>query len=447
MSAIDLEQSTGWAIWKISSPVVLSSMLFTFQTTVDMFWVGRLGKLDLAAVSLAGSLLGVFQTMAGLISAGTLATCARFAGADNRRGVQESLFHSLLLSAVLAEVVAVVTVPFSRELLNIFGAETRVVELGAPFLRILLIALVLQFPGVALASVFQALGDTRTPMWIAIVANAVNLVLDPFLIFGWVGLPRLGIVGAAIATAASQLIALAMLLGLLQRRGLVVLRQPIRLHIFKTLLRIGTPASLTAITRPLTGMLLFRILTSFGSAAVAAFGVGLRILNIMYIYLQGLGSACQSLVGQNLGAGRPEGAERVARRVQVIAVSLQLVVLTVLFVLAPGVVRIFNRDADIVRYGVSYLRVLSPFLVLLGLSNAWSGTQYGAGDTRPTAVAALIANWLVKIPLAYILSRMIALGIVGVWLGIGISVVIETVILGITYYRGGWRHREIVWHS
>ena len=424
---------------------MLSSVLFTFQTTVNMFWVGHLGKLEMAAVSLAGSVLGVFQTLNVLISAGTLATCARFAGAENRKGIQESVFHSLILSIALAGVIAGVTAPIAHRLLSLFGAEPRVVELGTGFLTILLVALILQFTGGALAATFQALGDTRTPMWIAIGTNLFNLVLDPLLIFGWLGFPKLGIVGAAVATASSQLIAVVLLFIVLSRRGLIVLRQRVQPKLFATLLSIGAPASLQAITRPLTGMLLFRVVTSFGSAAVAAFGVGLRILNIMYIYLQGLGAACQSLVGQSLGARRPEVAERVARRVQVIAVGLQLVVLLALFILAPSVIRIFNKDSDIIRYGVSYLRVLAPFLILLGLSTAWSGTQYGAGDTKPTAIAAVVANWLVKIPLAYILSRMITVGLSGVWLGIGISIVVEAVILGITYYRGGWRKKEIVW--
>jgi Na+-driven multidrug efflux pump len=205
------------------------------------------------------------------------------------------------------------------------------------------------------------------------------------------------------------------------------------------------PASLQAITRPLTGMLMFRIVASFGSPAIAAFGVGLRILSIMYIYLNGFGMATQSLVGQNLGRGRPQTARAVAARVQFIATALQLLVLTVLFVLAPQVIRIFNADPAIIRFGTSYLRVLAPFLVLLGISTAWSGSQYGAGATRPTMIAAVLANWLVKLPLAYILSRVTSLNLSGVWLGIGASVVVETAVLGVFYFRGGWWHKEIGW--
>jgi putative MATE family efflux protein len=424
---------------------MLASVLFTFQTIVNMFWVGKLGSLELAAVALGGSTLGVFQTLAGIVAAGTLATCARFSGANDRNGVLESLSHSLVLALALGGILALAALPFSDVLLRVFGAEPKVVRLGEPFLTILLAMLPVFFVSIVLASVFQATGDTRTPMWVALGANIINLVLDPLLILGWLGFPCLGIPGAAIATAISQGLSVIALLVILARRGLLRLNLSVRFRYFAVLAGVGVPASLQAITRPLTGQLMFRIVASFGSPAIAAFGIGLRLLNIMYIYLGGLTTACQSLVGQNLGARRPEVAAKVATRVQLIALGLQLVVLTVLFALAPHVTRIFNADPVIVRYGTSYLRVIAPFLLLLGLSSAWSGAQYGAGATRPTMLAAVIANWLVKLPLAYILAGMTPLKLSGVWLGIGLSIVVETVVLGITYYRGSWRRKELAW--
>jgi putative MATE family efflux protein len=445
LSAIDLDQSTTWGIWKVSAPAMLSSVLLTFQTTVNMFWVGRLGATELAAVALAGSALGVFHTFAGMVSAGTLATCARFSGADDRGGIQESLFHSLLLGLLIAAALALPGALMGNSLLRLFGAESGVVVAGTPFLALLMAFMPAFFTSVIFSSVFQALGDTRTPMWVALGVNLVNLALDPLLILGWLHFPRLGVVGAAIATAFSQVCGAVALGLILSRRGLVRLNLPVRAQALRALLGIGVPASLQAITRPLTGMLMFRIVASFGSPAIAAFGVGLRILSIMYIYLNGFGMATQSLVGQNLGRGRPQTARAVAARVQFIATALQLLVLTVLFVLAPQVIRIFNADPAIIRFGTSYLRVLAPFLVLLGISTAWSGSQYGAGATRPTMIAAVLANWLVKLPLAYILSRVTSLNLSGVWLGIGASVVVETAVLGVFYFRGGWWHKEIGW--
>jgi len=426
---------------------MLASVLFTFQTIVNMFWVGKLGSLEMAAVSLSGSTLGVFQSLAGIVAAGTLATCARFSGANDRNGIIESLSHSLVLTFAFGGILALAAVPFSDLLLRLFGAEPKVVSLGEPFLTVLLAMLPVFFVSIVLASVFQAFGDTRTPMWVALAVNVVNLILDPLLILGWFGFPRLGILGAAIATAISQALSVVALLIILARRNLVRLNLPVRFRYFAILMGIGVPASLQAITRPLTGQLMFRIVASFGSPAIAAFGIGLRLLNIMYIYLGGLTTACQSLVGQNLGARRPEDAVRVATRVQLIALGLQLVILTALFILAPQVTRIFNADPGIVRYGTSYLRVLAPFLVIVGLSSAWSGAQYGAGDTKPTMFAAVIANWLVKLPFAYILAKMTSMRLTGVWLGIGLSIVAEAVILGITYYRGGWRRKELAWRS
>jgi putative MATE family efflux protein len=447
ISAVDITGSTGRVIWKISGPVMLSSVLFTIMSTVDMFWVGRLGHREIAAVALAGSVLGVLQALAGMVSVGTLATCARFAGADDRDGVVSSLSHSIGLSGLIGLVVALATVPFGESLMRIFGAETTVVNLGTPYLELSLIVLPSFFVSMVLAAAFQALGDTRTPMWISLVTNIVHLILDPFLILGWLGAPRLGVFGAAIATAFSQVLGMTALFWILYRKGLVALRRTLQPRVFGSLLTIGAPASLQAITRPLTGMLLFRIVTSFGTAAIAAFGVGLRILNIMYIYLNGLGAACQTLVGQNLGARRPEDALRVAGRVLKLSLFLQIGVMLVLFVWAGPFIRIFNANPDVVRYGASYLHILAGFLIVLGPSTAWSGAQFGAGATRPTMVAALAANWLVKIPLAAILSRMSTFGLAGVWLGIGVSILIEAAIVGVAYFQGGWRHKELEWRS
>jgi Na+-driven multidrug efflux pump len=194
-------------------------------------------------------------------------------------------------------------------------------------------------------------------------------------------------------------------------------------------------------------MLTMGIVTRFGTEATAAFGIGLRLLTLMYIYLGGLGSAGQTIVGQSLGQHKPELASRASHRVLWIAFLLQLAVMPVLFFLAPVLVRVFNDNPDVVRYGTQYLRVLTPMLVVVGLSTGWESAQRGAGDTKPPMVAALVSNWLIKIPVALLFARVLGLGVIGVWLGIGASIVIEAAILAVGYYRGRWLHKEIKWET
>ncbi len=422
-------------------------LLYTMLSVVDMFWVGKLGPATVAAVALAGSVLGVLFSLGQVVMVGVLATASRAAGADSRTGVRESLRHGLFLAMLGSIPLAVVGVLLSGRVLGWFGAAPDVVVAGWGYLAILLAVVPGFFAGMVLYAGFQALGDTRTPMFITFATNILNLVLDPLLIFGWFGLPRMGAAGAALATVLSQSGGLVAMAVILRRRGLVSLRGPLRRESVKTILDIGIPAGLQAITRPLTGLMMFGVATRFGTEATAAFGIGLRLLQLMYIYLGGLASAGQTLVGQSLGQKKPELALKVSHRVLWIAFLLQLAVMPVLFLLAPALVRVFNADPGVVRYGTGYLRVLAPMLVVLGFTTAWDSAQRGAGATRNPMVAALIANWGVKIPAALVFAGSLGFGVTGIWLGIGASIVVEAGILAIGYYRRRWLHKEVRWEA
>jgi putative MATE family efflux protein len=445
--AVDLSGRLGSAIWRIAWPVMTGQVLYTTLTVIDMFWVGRLGPAAVAAVALGGSVLSVFYSLGQVFTAGVLATAARAAGVDSKAGVRESLRHGLLLAVVISIPLAVVGAVMAGTVLRWFGAAPEVVRAGTGFLTILLVVLPGFFAGMVVYSGFQAVGDTRTPMFITLATNVVNLGLDPLLIFGWLGFPRLGVTGAALATVLSQSGGLVAMAVILARRGFLSLRGTVRRDALKTILGIGVPAGLQTVTRPLTGMLTMGIVTRFGTGATAAFGIGLRLLQLMYIYLGGLGSAGQTLVGQSLGRKEPGLALEVSNRVTRIAFLLQLGVLPVLFLFAPMLVRVFNSSPDVVRYGTQYLRILAPMLVMVGLSTGWESAQRGAGDTKPPMIAAVVSNWFIKIPAALLFARALGLGVAGVWLGIGASIVVEAVILGIGFYRKRWLHKEVLWEK
>jgi putative MATE family efflux protein len=412
-----------------------------------MFWVGKLGPATVAAVALSGSALSVLYSLGQAFYVGVLATASRAAGADSRTGVRESLRHGLVLAVAGSIPLAVVGAVLAGNVLGWFGAAPDVVAAGRGYLTILFAAMPGFFAGMVLYSGFQALGDTRTPMFITLWTNVVNLVLDPVMIFGWLGFPRMGAAGAAVATVACQSGGLVAMAVILHMRGLLSLRGPVRAAALKTILTIGKPAGLQSVTRPLTGMLTISIVTGFGTEPTAAFGIGLRLLMLMYIYLGGLASAGQTLVGQSLGQKNPELALRASGRVLWIAFFLQLALMPVLFVFAPLLVKVFNADPEVVRHGTSYLRVLAPMLIGVGLSTGWESAQRGAGATRVPMVAAIVSNWLVKIPAALLFTKVLGIGVVGVWLGVGASIIVEDAILAVGYYRRKWLHKEVRWEE
>jgi putative MATE family efflux protein len=447
LSSVDLSGHLGRAIWQVAWPVMTGQLLYTMLSVVDLFWVGRLGPATVAAVALGGAVVGVLYSVGQVVMVGVIATASRAAGADSRDGVRDSIRHGLLLALSGSIPLAVVGVLLSGRILAWFGAAPDVVAAGWGYLAILLAVLPGFFAGMVLYAGFQALGDTRTPMYITFVTNVVNLVLDPLLIFGWLGLPRLEATGAALATVLSQSGGLVAMAVILRRRGLLSLRGPVRREAVKTILDVGVPAGLQAITRPLTGMLMFGVATRYGTEATAAFGIGIRLLQLMYIYLGGLASAGQTLIGQSLGQKKRDLAYEVSRRVLRVAFLLQLGVMPVLFLFAPLLVRVFNADPAVVRFGTAYLRVLAPMLLVLGLSTAWDSAQRGAGATRNPMVAALIANWGIKIPAALVFAGPLGLGVTGIWFGIGFSIVIEAGILAIGYYRRRWLQKELAWEA
>lgn len=447
LSSVDLSGRLGRAIWQVAWPVMTGQLLYTMLSVVDMFWVGRLGPATVAAVALGGAVLGVLYSVGQVVMVGVLATASRAAGADSTTGVRDSLRHGLLLALLGSIPLAVAGVLLSGRILGWFGAAPDVVIAGRGYLAILLAVLPGFFAGMVVYAGFQALGDTRTPMFITFATNILNLLLDPLLIFGWLGLPRMGAAGAALATVLSQSGGLVAMAVIMRRRGLLSLRGPIRRGAVKTILDVGVPAGLQAVTRPLTGMLMFGVATRYGTEATAAFGIGIRLLQLMYIYLGGLASAGQTLVGQSLGQKKQDLAYRVSQRVLRVAFLLQLGVMPALFLLAPVLVRVFNANPEVVRFGTAYLRVLAPMLVVLGLTTGWDSAQRGAGATRNPMVAALVSNWGIKIPAALVLAGPLGFGVTGIWLGIGASIVVEAGILAIGYYRGRWLHKELAWEA
>ena len=425
---------------------MLMQLLYTALSITDMFWVGRLGAPAVAAVALGGSVLGVLFAIGQVFGVSTLALAARATGAGNRAGVVAALRHAVVPAVVVGIIIAAVGIPLAGRILVLLRAAPEVVNMGRNYLIVTFVYLPAFFAGMPAYSLFHASGDTRTPMFVILATNLFNAALDPVLIFGWFGLPRLGVTGAALATALSQLLWLAIVAVILYRRGLLVRGGPFQWRRLVTVFRVGLPAGLAEVTRPLTGMLLFSIVNGFGIAAGAAFGIGLRILGMMFVYLAAMQSAGEVLVGQSLGRGDTALARAVGGRVTLVAVLLQFLVLPLLFVLAPLVVRVFSAEPEVVRIGTGYLRVLAPFLVLAGFKVGWASAQRGAGDTRPPMLAAVLANWVVKLPLAWALATLTGLGVNGVWLGIGASIAVESVMLGASYRRGRWLTRELAWH-
>jgi len=459
IAADDVPRSTGGTyrrIWEIAWPVSISTSTITLLTLVNLFWIGHLGTAAVAAVSLGGNILFIVFGISDIVYTGTVAIVARRLGEGRHREAFNASVHAVCLAVLLGGLVALIGGVGAPAIVGFFDAGVAVEGLAVTYLRIMFVCQVFLYVATALRAIYQAAGDTRTPMLINVAVVAANGVLDPFFIFdpgrvtiagmrlGWLGW---GVDGAAIAAALSAAAGMLLLLAVS-----VVLGRPFRWSLravrlepaeFWRALRVGVPASVTMIARPLSTFLLLKVIASFGTAAIAAFGIALRSFSVNWIPYSGINAAVATLVGHSLGARDVREAERVVQRGLVMTTTLGVLFCVVYYALSREIIMAFDHEAAVVAAGV-------PFLKLMALSFLFSAPMFplvsamnGAGDTKPPMITAFLANWPVKLPLAYVLAVPLAYGIDGVWLGMLVSIVFEALVIFGWYRRGAWKRRAV----
>lgn len=435
-------------IWKLAWPVMLGAALHMGFNLVDTFWVSRLGAVLVAIPSLAGSLLWLFMSLSEAISIGTVAMIARFEGAGRRNLMPSIIAHSFWLALVMAICIGAVVSYFATPLLRLFTDDMAILPSAVNYLYITVLGLVFTFCSTSISAALHGIGDTRTPMLLMMAANGLNIFLDPILIFGWLGFPALGVLGAAWATMIANLLATAALLAVLFRRkelGVSSLFVSFNGSIMANILKIGMPACLQSAARSSTGTVMFwLVISSFGAAAAAAFGTGQRIIGLIFVFLSGLSVASTTLTGQVLGSGDKDLARLAARRLIRMGIGVQVVVGLFYFVLAVPINNFFlGSDPTAFSTGVSYIRICSLGLMLGASSSVLGGIFKGAGFTMPTFLAGFVANWIFKLPLAAIGTLLLGWPVEGIWWAIALSVVVEWAILFVWQRTGSWLHKEI----
>ncbi len=439
--------SIGRAITLLAVPMVLEmSMVGAFEV-FDTFFVAKLGPEAVAAVGITSVLLSlVFAVGFGLGMAAT-AMVARRIGQKDTEGAAVAASQSILLGIIVSIPIAVIGGLFSEELLSALGASPGVVRVGATYCAINLASscVVIQF--LLNGAIFRGARDAVVAMRTLWLANALNIVLDPLLIFGLGPVPGLGLTGAAIATALARGIGL-----LLQVR--VLHNGSGRLHIkvshlvpntgvIRRLVRIGLPGVLQRVISTSAWLGLIRIIAVFGSSALAGYTIALRITILVLLPSWGMASAAATLVGQNLGAKKPDRAERSVWFAGY-SNSVFLGLLAIVFISwSEPVIGIFTSEPDVIAVGAAHLRYVScsyPFfafgMVLLQAFN-------GAGDTWTPTWINFISNWLLQVPLAYLLSIYFDIGIGGCFIAIAITYVTSSLVSVVAFRRGKWRGQEI----
>jgi putative MATE family efflux protein len=435
------------AVVLLAIPMVLEMALESLFAVVDVFWVGRLGANAVATVGLTESLLSLVFAVGFGLGMSTTAMVARRIGEKDPNGAATAGVQAIFIGLATSLAFGIPCYVYAPRLLEVMGASPQIVALGSGYARIALGgcgAIVMLFLNNA---IFRGAGDAAVAMRLLWVSNIINLVLDPCLIFGWGPFPKLGVTGAALATFTGRSI------GVLYQ-FYRLLRGTERIHILVSQVRVNGAVLLRLLRVSLTGILQFaiadvswialvRIVSVFGSAALAGYTIAIRILIFVLLPSWGLSNAAATLVGQNLGAKQPERAEQSVWRTGLYNM-LFLGAVGVFFVIAAEpVIRLFTNDPAVVPLAVSCLRILSYGNVGYAYGMVMLQAFNGAGDTVTPTVVNLFGFWLLEIPLAYVLAIPVKFGPTGVYSSIVVAEAAIAVAGVLIFRRGRWKAQKI----
>jgi MATE family, multidrug efflux pump len=437
----------GRCIVMLAVPMVLEMAMESIFVVADVFWVAHLGANAVATVGLTESMLTLVYSLAMGVSIGATALVARRIGEGDSEGAARAGVQSIALGVVVALVLGVLGAANASHLLRLMGASDEVVVTGSMYTRVMFggnATIILLF---LINAVFRGAGDAAIAMRVLWMGNAINIVLGPCLIFGPGPFPALGVTGAAIATNIG--------------RGTAVLVQLLTLTRWSTRVRVSLrhlrlePSAMAAVLR-LSGsgtvqiliatasyVALVRILSHFGSAALAGYTIGIRLIIFALLPSFGISNAAATMVGQNLGARQPDRAETAVWTAAFYNLIFLGVVGLVFLAGADVIVSFFTRDPTVAAYAVSCLRIVSLGFVFYAYGMVLTQSFNGAGDTWTPTLINLFVFWAIELPLAWVLSHGGGLGARGVFVALAACYSLLAVVSAVVFRQGRWKTKAV----
>jgi putative MATE family efflux protein len=439
--------SIGRAILLLSVPMVLEMVMESVFAVVDIFFVAKLGAAAAATVGLTESMITLVYALAMGLGIGATAMVARRIGERDPEGAAHAAAQVIMLGLMVALVVGVCGGTFAPGLLSMMGAEPGVVRLGANYTRIMLGGNVVIIMLFLINATFRGAGDAAIAMRVLWLANLINICLGPCLIFGLGPFPKLGVTGAAVATTIGRgtgaLFAFSRLLRPGGRLRLERRHFQLDLRLMGRLLRISASGAFQVFIGMASWIGLTRILSTFGSDALAGYVIGMRVILFALLPSWGMSNAAATMVGQSLGAGKPERAETAVWRAGFYNMCFLGMVGLAFVLFAHWIVWIFTSDPAISRYGVECLRIVACGFLFYAYGMVLTQSFNGAGDTWTPTVINLFVFWLWEIPLAYTLAIVLKLGPYGVFLAMTISFSTLAVVSALVFRRGHWKKQRV----
>ena len=424
------------ALVHLSIPLILTNILQTAYNLTDTFWVGRLGAKAVAAVSLSFPIIFIMVSLGmGLAISGSI-LAAQHKGAGEHEQINHIATQTLVSVFVFSFFLSLIGYILSPVLIDLMKVEPEVYEDAVGYLRISFLGMSFMFLFMVFQSLMRSIGEVKLPFYIVLSTVLLNLVLDPLFIFGWKNfIPATGVKGAAYASIGTQILAAFTGLYILIKgsKGIKIHLIPYQpdFALLKKMIKLGIPVSIEQVSRSLGIFVMILLVTGFGTLALASYGIGSRILSFVIIPAFGLGMATSTLVGQNIGAGKNSRVKKTVKLSLSIAFGVMSFLGILFFIFAEDIARFFiPKDLETIKESAVFIKHIAVSFGFMGILIVLVGAFRGAGLTKISMLLTLFSVWILRFPLAYILSQYTSLKLEGIWLAYPVTN-FTTALLGI----------------
>ncbi|EMA17764.1 MULTISPECIES: MATE family efflux transporter [Haloarcula] len=446
----------GKPLFFLSMPIVITNLFQTAYNLADTFWLGQYSTDALAAISFAFPMVFLLISLGMGISVAGSVLVAQFTGAGEERDAEYAASQTVTFAVIVSFVLGIAGYFGVDTFLSLMGASEDVLPMATSYMEVISLGLLFMFGFFVFVALMRGYGDTITPMLVMFGSVVLNIIIDPFLIFGWtvvenaplvgtISFPELGIEGAAIATVFSRALALVVGLAIMFRgnRGVQIHLRDMApdLSYLRRLVRIGLPASVEGTGRALSMNLLLVIVAMFPDTVVAAYGIGTRVFSVVFLPAIAVARGVETMTGQNMGADKPDRAAKAAGLAATVLFGvLTLAGVLVWFIAAP-IADLFTTDPEVVEITTQFLRYVALSFGFIGIMRAYTGSFRGAGKTLTAAAISVLMLGIIRFPIAWFAAG--PMGESGIWLSFAVSNVAGALIAYGWYRRGTWRDSNL----